>query len=81
MVPPTAQVTGINEKPRAMFDSSVSSAIMLFMTPMFPLSIPCRQRLAKPSQSERFPRIRDTPKYKCRERTGKAKQDAGDDGT
>ena len=48
MVPPTAQVTGINEKARAMFVLSVSSAIILFMTPVFPLSAPCKQRLSKP---------------------------------
>ena len=49
MVLPTTQVNGINEKPRAMFVSSVTSAIMLFMTPIFPFSIPFKQRLGKPS--------------------------------
>jgi hypothetical protein len=44
---PTAQVSGTNEKPRAMFVSSVSSAIILFMTPIFPFSIPFKQRLGK----------------------------------
>ena len=34
-----------NENPRTTLVSSVSSAIMLFMTSMFPLSAPCRQRL------------------------------------
>ena len=52
MVQPTAQVRAINEKPRAMFVSSVSSTIILFMTPTFPLSIPFKQRLAKPSWSD-----------------------------
>src|SRR5258708_33623647 len=45
MVPPTAQVTDMNENPRAMFVSSVSSAIMLFITPAFPLSIPFKHCL------------------------------------
>ncbi len=45
MVPPRAQITGINEKPRAIFVSSVSSASILLITPMFPLSMPFKQRL------------------------------------
>ena len=48
MVLAMAQVIGINEKPFAMLVSSVSSAIILFMIPVFPLSIPFRQRLVKP---------------------------------
>ena len=53
-VPPTAQVTGIKEKPRAMFVSSVSSAIILFTTPAFPLSIPFKKRLAKLSNRSMY---------------------------
>jgi hypothetical protein len=45
MVPPRAQITGINEKPRAIFVSSVSSANILLITPMFPLSMPFKHRL------------------------------------
>jgi len=45
MVPPRAQITGINEKPRAIFVSSVSSATILLITPMFPLSMPFKHRL------------------------------------
>jgi hypothetical protein len=60
IVPPTAQVTDNNEKPRAMFVLSVSSAIILFMTPVFPLSVPFKQRLAKPSYRGRAtPQIGD----------------------
>jgi len=45
MVPPRAHITGIKEKPRAILVSSVSSASMLFTTPMFPFSMPFKQRL------------------------------------
>ena len=43
---PTAQVIGNNENACATLVSSVTSAIMLFTTPMFPLNAPCRHRLA-----------------------------------
>lgn len=81
MVPPTAQATGIREKPRATLVSSVRSAIMLFMTPMFPLSIPFKQRLAHPIRVRYSEESNHTPEDKRPERTGKAKQEARDRGT
>jgi hypothetical protein len=76
MVPPRAHITGINEKPRAILDSSVSSANMLFMTPMFPFSMPFKQRLGDRVRWDR-PQIlgQNTPEDKRRERTGKAEED------
>ena len=47
MVTPMAQTIGIKENARAKFVESVISAIIHLMTPMFPLSIPARDRLAK----------------------------------
>lgn len=45
MLAPAHHTMGMSEKPCAMLDASVSSPIMLFMTPVFPLSIPARHRL------------------------------------
>jgi hypothetical protein len=42
---PSAHVTGISAKACAMLVESVNSPIMLFMTPVFPLSSPLRHRL------------------------------------
>ena len=82
MVLPIAQDIGINEKPRAMFILSVSSAIILFMTPMFPFSIPFKQRLGKSSWSKLFPGFElNTPEGKRPERSRNAKEDAGGNST
>jgi hypothetical protein len=42
---PSDQATGGIENPRAMFVSSVSSAIILFMALMYPFIAPCKHRL------------------------------------
>jgi len=82
MVPPIAQAIGINEKPRAMFVLSVSSAIILFMTPMFPFSISFKQRLGNSSWSKLFPGFEpNTPEGQRPERSRKSKEDAGGSST
>jgi hypothetical protein len=76
MVPPRAHVTGINEKPRAILLSSVSSASILFMTPMFPFSMPFKQRLRDPVRWRGFQICaQNIPKDKRPKGTGKAKED------
>ena len=46
IVPPTPHTSGMSPDAWARFVESVSSAIMVFPTPMFPLSKPAMQRLA-----------------------------------
>ena len=83
MVPPRAQITGINEKPRAIFVSSVSSASILLITPMFPLSMPFKHRLViktsmvtKPLKSEKQKNIPEDERQKG---TGKPEEDDRND--
>ena len=81
MVPPAAQITGINEEPRAMFVSSVSSAIILFITPTFPLSMPFNNGYPQPIRVNYSTNIGHKPEDKRPERTGKAKKETRDHGT
>jgi hypothetical protein len=45
MICPIAAANGSMENPRAIFVSSVSSAMILFATPMFPFTVPFKKRL------------------------------------
>jgi hypothetical protein len=49
---PSDQATGGIENPRAMFVSSVSSAIIILTAPMCPFIAPCKHRLRSRGQSE-----------------------------
>lgn len=58
-VAPAIHVTGNKLKARALFDSSVSSPIIVFTTPMFPSRNPARHRpkITQPNRVER-PKVR-----------------------